>query len=234
MKGFGKVEKVTFILSRAASRKKVLHVGCTTSPKTKHRWENGNLLHKTLYDQSEGTDQELVGIDIDCKAVEWLQERMPQAELITGDAHALESVLGKRKFDMIIAADVIEHLPNPGMFLKSCRHQMAEEGELLITTVNTYNITRFAKTFLFHEAVHPDHMAYYSHKTLRALLGTTGFRITTSGYYAAEPLSVNRSFNRLISIVLEGCTTVIWPQHAEGVVVTARPESGVQTPIDRE
>ncbi len=104
------------------------------------------------------------------KPVEWLRERLPHAELITGDAHALGRVLGKRKFDLIIAADVIEHLPSPGVFLTSCRGQMSEDGELLITTVNTYSIIRIAKALLFHEAVHPDHTAYYSHKTLDALL----------------------------------------------------------------
>ena len=99
---------------------------------------------------------------------------------------------------------------------------MSEDGELLITTVNTYSIIRFAKALLFHEAVHPDHTAYYSDKTLDVLLSASGFQMTSSGYYASEPLRIKPSLNKLLSNALEACSTVIWPQHAEGVVVTAR------------
>ena len=221
MRGFGKVSKAKYILSNVANRNNILHLGCTSSPNTRDRWDSKTHLHRNLYDLVCTEDAELVGVDIDDEALGFLRQHLPKAELIHGDAHDLQACLGDRKFDLIIAADIIEHLSNPGLFLHSCLGQMKPGGELLITTVNTFGIIRFLKALLFYESVHPDHTAYYSHKTLSQLLESNGFSVISCGYYAAEPLRVKLTIGRFFSNPLEACIATIWPQFSEGVVITS-------------
>jgi len=42
------------------------------------------------------------------------------------------------KFDVIFSGDLIEHLSNPGLFLKSCSRNLKESGQLIITTLNCF------------------------------------------------------------------------------------------------
>ncbi len=166
MWGF-RVEKVQFILQQMSNREKVLHVGCTNSPNTESRWKNKTLLHKKLCDHASLVNAQVTGIDIDEAAVNLVKSKMPHEEILYVDAHYLLNYFGReRKFDLIIAGDVIEHLPNPGLFLESCRNVLSPNGQIVITTANSFGIVRFIKGLLYHESVHREHTAYYSHKTL--------------------------------------------------------------------
>ncbi len=56
--------------------------------------------------------------------------------------------LGGRPFDVIVAGEIIEHLENPGLFLRACRPLLSAEGSLIITTINAYCWFRFIR-YLF-------------------------------------------------------------------------------------
>jgi hypothetical protein len=115
---------------------------------------------------------------------------------------------------------VIEHLPNPGQFLEGCRNALTADGLLLITTVNAFGVARFAKAMLSHEAVHPEHTAYYSHRTLSRLCAMCGLRASLLGYYRCEP--ANRlSLNLLATNFLERAVAPLLPQFSEGVLLEA-------------
>lgn len=213
------VEKERYILERSVGAEHILHVGCTRSPETLTHWEAGTLLHKKLYDQRRPT-QRIVGVDIDQTALAWLSERIPGAELRYADAQRLPEHLAGEKFDLIIAGDVIEHLPNPGQFLDGCRDALTPDGSILITTANAFGVSRFAKALLSHEAVHPEHTAYYSHRTLARLCDMSGLRASRLGYYRCEP--ANRlSLNMLATNFLERAVAPLWPQFSEGVLIEA-------------
>jgi len=213
------VEKEEYILERSVGAERILHVGCTRSPETLTHWEAGTLLHKKLYDQRRPT-QWIVGVDIDQAALTWLSERIPGAEMRYADAQRLPEHLAGEKFDLIIAGDVIEHLPNPGQFLEGCRDALTANGLLLITTANAFGVSRFAKALLSHEAVHPEHTAYYSHRTLGRLCEMSGLRASRLGYYRCEP--ANRlSLNLLATNFLERAVAPLWPQFSEGVLIEA-------------
>ena len=161
-------------------------MGCANAPRTLERWETGTLLHKKICDRLKGTEAKVVGIDIDDRGLELLRQRMPDEDILNVDAHKLSEHFGERTFDLIVAGDVIEHLPNPGLFLASCRKVLSPQGQIIVTTANAYCLVRFLKSLLFHEAVHPEHTAYYSHKTLDRLLEMSGLKLTGKGYYRCE------------------------------------------------
>ena len=49
---------------------------------------------------------------------------------------SLDAVFAGRRYDAIICADVLEHLPRPSAVLDSCRELLAEEGRLLLSIPN--------------------------------------------------------------------------------------------------
>ncbi len=221
MKGF-RIGKEQHIINQLKSNTQILHVGCTHAPNTVDRWNSQVLLHKQLCDQARMIDSQVVGIDIDDEALQFLQKKMPDEVILKVDAHHLSAHFGPdRKFDLIIAGDVIEHLPNPGLFLQSCNDALAPGGQLLITTINAFNITRFVKAFMSHEAVHSEHTAYYSYKTIDRLLAMSNLNISDFGYYKCEPLSVEYSLNRVISNLIENVVCLPFPQFSEGIIVAA-------------
>lgn len=227
MKGF-RVNKEKYIIKQIASNSNVLHVGCTNSPTTKRRWDKGKLLHKKLCDRANTIESHVTGIDIDEASIDFLKSKMPDEIILKVDAHNLsEYFKDKRLFDLIIAGEVIEHLPNPGAFLQSCNSVLSPGGRIIITTANAFHIVRFIKAMFFHEAVHPEHTAYYSHKTMSRLLNMCNMRGTDYGYWICESLQVSYSLNRLFSNLFENLICAFLPQFSEGIIVTGSKRSTI-------
>mgnify|MGYP000552705285 CR=1 FL=1 len=82
---------------------------------------------------------------------------------------------GKR-FDAIVAGDVIEHVNNPGLFLENCRKHLKAGGLLLITTPNAKWWTVFYKP-------HIEHVLWHDRFTLYTLLKRYGFEIIGFTFY---------------------------------------------------
>lgn len=72
-----------------------------------------------------------------------------------------------------------------------------------------------------HEAVHPEHTAHYSGRTLGRLFTMCGLRLSKLGYYKCEPLT-RLSLNGIVSNVTEHMLALLWPQLSEWVVAEAR------------
>jgi 2-polyprenyl-3-methyl-5-hydroxy-6-metoxy-1,4-benzoquinol methylase len=80
---------------------------------------------------------------------------------------------------VIVAADVYEHLPNPGLFLAGTGAFLAPDGILIITLPSAYSLKRFlAMALLKTEHVHPDHTGYYSLSTLKRNCSLASLEIT--------------------------------------------------------
>lgn len=147
----------------------VLHIGCTDFPITADKLENGELLHLKLREVS----QSIIGLDSDSEGIATLTSLMPQDKFIVGNVENLGQcdVLNGEKFDVIVAADVIEHVSNLGLLFAGISHLLKPSGRLLITTPHAFSIKRLIPmAFCHYEYVHPDHIAYFSMATLTQLL----------------------------------------------------------------
>ena len=166
---FQLVQRVDFI-KKMCEGKKVLHLGCTNSPYTNESIKNDMLLHHDL----KKVAKELYGFDYDAEGLE-IFERTGEKNIFWADLEKLEEVALDETFDVIIAGEMIEHLSNPGLFLKGIQRFMNADTNLVISTINAYSGMRF---FIYglrgkggaNEPVHPDHVAYYSYKTLNLVL----------------------------------------------------------------
>lgn len=127
-----------------------------------------------------------------------------------------------RKFEIIFAGDLIEHLSNPGKFLISCRNHLSDNGRLVITTPNTFNLFNMAgKIMNFDPVVNHDHTCYYNSKTITQLLKKNGWKVEKISYLYSLGVkhqeSLKKKFLNLVYKILSFFTV----KYMETMVVVA-------------
>jgi SAM-dependent methyltransferase len=196
--------------------KKVLHLGCTNFPYTNKSIENNMLLHFDL----KKVSGELHGFDFDLEGLEILKQA-GETNLHQGDLEKLDEANLNETFDVIVAGEMIEHLSNPGLFLRGIKRFMNEKTNFLITTINAYSGMRF---FIYglrgkggeNEPVHPDHVAYYSYRTLKLVLERERLNVANFYFYDVGP--EHRQFNRWYYNLINDASVKISPQLSDGVI----------------
>lgn len=206
-------DRTTYILDAAKDRA-VLHIGCVDSPLLEDRLATGNLLH----DKLRTVAASLVGIDLDASGLERMRAA-GYSDLYECDVEKLAEIKLGRTFDVVVAGEVIEHLSNPGAFLRAAPSVMARGARLVVTVPSAQSIRLITNTARAREVVHPDHNAYYSAYTLAHLLRTNGFEVEDIRPYwtEARPLSLLGLYDRAIQL-----TRLVSPWFGEGLLATAR------------
>lgn len=147
-----------------ARGKDVLDIGCVGG-------EHGTDLSRTSHARLAEVARSCVGVDI--VADEVARWRAAGYEAVVANAEDLH--LG-RTFDVVVAADVIEHLANPGRFLEVVRAHIRPDGILCLVTPNALSLNNALKSLAgFRVAVNPEHTCWYDRATLRQLLDRYGF-----------------------------------------------------------
>lgn len=206
--GFERIRDRDDHIVEQARGKRVLHVGCADWPVTEQKGEE--LLHSRLTAAAPDT----VGIDISERGIEELR-RQGFDNVLLGDAQKLEEHFPAAEFDLAVAGETLEHLPNPGLFLESVRRVLKDDGVLLVTVPNAFYLLRIAALFLRRsEIVHRDHNYYFSIKTLNRLLASAGFRVVFAGF--TRPSNMRRR-----TAFLFDCAQRAFPYCGQSVVVHA-------------
>lgn len=175
--------RIDLILERCKG-KRVLHLGCVDTGLLCERLTRGELTHQKLAEVSN----ELWGIDINPEGISFLREQGFD-NLITGDICHLNQIerLREKTFDVIVASEVMEHLQNPGLFLKGVTTLMRPgETELILTVPNAFRIDTFLRLFRRIEFIHPDHFYWFSYYTLTHFLQRNGFEIENVYVYSFQ------------------------------------------------
>jgi 2-polyprenyl-3-methyl-5-hydroxy-6-metoxy-1,4-benzoquinol methylase len=175
-----------FVIERCKG-KRVLHIGCTDEGMLGERFERGNLLHARLEDVADL----LWGVDIDREGIEFLCGK-GFGNLLVADAEKIDECreLAGRDFEVIIAAEIIEHLSNPGLFLDSVKNLMTpEQTELVISVPNAFRPATLKGLAFGYEEVHPDHNYWFSYKTITNLLQRHGYSVEQLAVYTSLPIA---------------------------------------------
>lgn len=84
-----------------------------------------------------------------------------------------------RRFNTIVAGEIIEHLTNPGLFLERAREHLEPNGRLVLTTPFpfalfeiVYALTRFPRT-----CSNPQHTSWFCPQTLREMVQRCGYEV---------------------------------------------------------
>jgi predicted SAM-dependent methyltransferase len=185
------VKRADFLIELCKD-KSVLHFGFVDSPFSQQRIVSGELLHLKI----KNVASFLFGVDIDVEAVKKYRDFTGDFNNSILDVHEdlLDPDAFSNKYDLILFAEILEHLKNPGQALirlhKIC---LLNKGAILCITVpNALCAESFWAALNGQEVVHPDHYCYYSPYTLKKLLTDTGFSNIdlyqySSGYFNKSP-----------------------------------------------
>ncbi len=156
----------------AATTGEVAHLGCADSPYTAALTAAGILLHERLVRVASVT-----GFDVDAAGLALLRERMPAQRFVLADVTEQIPEGELERYAMVIAGEVLEHVPDADAFLRGCRRLMAPGGRLCVTVPNACSPKIGLRSLAGRESVHPDHRVYYGPRTLDRTLAGAGFEL---------------------------------------------------------
>jgi trans-aconitate methyltransferase len=165
-------EAVIQRLCAQAAPGEVAHIGCTDSPYTAERLAGSALLHQQLVRLASVT-----GFDIDADALEMLSRALPSERFVLADLAAHIPDSERRRYQLVVAGEVLEHVPNADAFLLGCHELTAEQGRICVTVPNACSPKIGIRALAGREMTHPDHRTYYGPRTLARTLRGAGFEV---------------------------------------------------------
>jgi len=213
------VDRCDYIVNRCRS-KRVLHLGCTDWPYTEAKRANGALLHARLGHAASS----LVGVDLDAEGIACLRRLGFQDAYVDNAECLTEPAVCNRTYDVVVAGEIIEHLENPGRFLRGIQSLMAPQTELILSSVNAYCFFRFFYYLLGREEIHADHNYYFSPRVLCRLLERCGLEVTEFCFYRIG--KEIRALNPKRIVWLDDVAMRLFPRASDGVICVARRGAG--------
>lgn len=117
----------------------------------------------------------VVGIDIDKKGVDELRRMGYDIRLEDAERFGL-----RRKFDAIIASQVMEHLKNVGLFLNCVKKHLRPNGLFIVSVPNAYGFFHTLGALLgirYWDAAYETHTHIYNKRCLERVLRLHGFDV---------------------------------------------------------
>ncbi len=187
--------------------RRVLDVGCVDARPARGASQERAARPTSLFLRLGELAGELVGVDLDAAGVEHLRAlgyRVEQA-----DAGSMD--LGRR-FDTIVAGEVIEHVEDPGRLLRNLRAHLEPEGVLALSTPNPFAARQAGRIWRRgRPLVHEDHVGWQDPATLDTLLRRTGYE-PFDGCWLQPRGSFAKTWKRLLR-----------PYFSNAFLVLARP-----------
>lgn len=154
------VERVKWI-SKRCTGKSVLDLGCfdetALAKGGTEQWLHGKIAQEA---------KQVLGIDSSVKLPAEGVVTGPRSRIVRGDVMALaKESIGGIDVDLIVAGELIEHLPDTTAFLRQLK-TLFPGRELIISTPNATSLANTILALGSRESNHPDHLQIYSFKTL--------------------------------------------------------------------
>jgi SAM-dependent methyltransferase len=190
------VQRVHFIVERCAQRH-VLDLGCYDETALSKRG-TGHWLHERIGSVAGS----VLGVDNSPQIPPEGLRTGPRSRIIRAEAQdfgAIRAGLAQNEIDVIVAGELIEHLPNSLEFLRELKRHFPKK-ELIATTPNATSLTNGLLALARRENCHVDHLQVYSYKTLVTLCrnaSIAAFRIIPYHQYYTEMILRQRGLRRL-------------------------------------
>src|SRR5260370_27227285 len=158
-----------FLLEWVGTGKRVLEVGCSTGYMSRELVQRGCSV---------------IGIEVDPAAAERARAHCQAVYVLDLNAPDWMAGLPEKGFDVVLLADVLEHLVMPDATLRQLREVLAPDGALIISLPNVVHWVTRSKISLGQFNYEPwgtldhTHLRFFTKKTARALIEAAGYRIT--------------------------------------------------------
>jgi len=155
---------------------RILDVGCVRHDRSRRAYGN---LHAQLH--VEYPAAEIVGIDIDSPETHRMQSPGYDIRCVDCQEMYLDG-----SFDAIVAGEVIEHLPNPGQFLKRAEEHLRPSGRIIVSTPNPAAIS-YLTTAAAGNWTSDDHTCWMDAQQLQTLVDRSTDDCTVASVDYLEP-----------------------------------------------
>lgn len=155
--------------------KKVLDVGCVD-----HDIETAGDERLWNHYFIKSLSKKTLGIDLELNSLKKMQKMGYEVRVMNA-----ENMNFKEKFDVIFAGELIEHLANPGLFLKSAKRILSKGGIILLTTPNTFSVNRLVRVvqkITNDPPANLDHTMYLTPQTIKTLAKKCGLNVIKIEY----------------------------------------------------
>lgn len=202
----------------ACNGKSVLHLGCSDYPHTREKYLCNELLHLKI----GAVAKRVIGVDINAESINWLKSQ-GITDIHNLDANEVEALLADINFspEVIVLGEILEHMSQPHTFLINVKAVMQEDTALVISIPNAFHFRGFIHTLFGREKTHPDHVAYYSYRTIHELLNRSKLKIEEIFPYRIA----KRTLGQKLTLLIEAPLLLISPHLAPGYVLKARKNS---------
>lgn len=158
--------------------KHVVHVGCVdhNAQMIQAKINKGKWLHKRLDEAAE----RCLGVDIDAPGIAYMRDALGYTDLLTSDV--LEADLpapggADPKWDLMVVAEVLEHIDNPVQFLtRLAQRQAGRVHTLLVSVPNAFAAENRGWSRAGMEVLNSDHRYWFTPYTLSKVLDRAGLR----------------------------------------------------------
>jgi trans-aconitate methyltransferase len=192
----------------------VAHIGCTDSPYTAERLPAGALLHQRLVKVAPVT-----GFDIEAGELEMLSQALPAERFVLADVASGVPEIERDRYQLVVAGEVLEHVPDADSFLLGCRDLLTNGGRICVTVPNACSPKIGLRALAGREMTHPDHRTYYGPRTLARTLRGAGFEPESMASCLAPAGTVGRV---VYHPVLKAAHRVFAGPVGEGLIAVAR------------
>jgi len=165
------VNRLDYIVSKCRG-KVVLDLGCFDET-AMVKENSGNY----LFEEISKVSKTHIGVDnstlLPLNGIKFSEN----AEILFGSVYDLDKIheLEKYNFDVIIAGELIEHLPDTLSFLTDLK-KLYPGKKLICSTPNTTSLSNMILSLFNRESCHKDHLQVYSYKSLSTLCRVAGFK----------------------------------------------------------
>lgn len=177
------VDRVTH-MAALVKEKRIFDLGALDETALESKRDNGRWLHARLCCSA----RDVVGIDNSSLLPEGGMITADNGRIIRANIFDLSPVVAALgKPDMLVAGELIEHLPDTLGWLQSLKRNPDLTGvELVFSTPNACNWYNGLVGLLGRESMHCDHLQIYSNKTLRTLFDRSGLQLLSLVPYHAR------------------------------------------------
>ncbi len=175
-------------ITQIINNRSVIHIGCSDHISViNEKIKNNIWLHKLITDNSI----KCAGIDIDQESIDYLKNELGYSNVFCGNVLTDDfPAITDETWDYVVFGEIIEHLDDPVMFLKTFKSRFGDYIDRFIITVpNIYNKRQYMNMKKYTEIINSDHRFWFTPYTISKILVSAGYNPEQITYSNLERLT---------------------------------------------